>query len=245
MGRVDGKVALISGAARGMGASHARLLAAEGARVVLGDVLDDEGRAVAEEIGDAARYVHLVVTSPDDWAAAVGLTLNAFGTLNVLVNNAGIVYRRRLRNLERERWQRVLDVNLTGTMLGMRAVIEPMTAAGGGSIINMSSIQAMRGTPGNHGYVASKWAIRGLTKSAALELAPNNIRVNSLHPGMIRTPMTAHMPEDLVSSPLGRIGEPVEVSTFVLFLASDESSFATGAEFVMDGGLISDVPKKV
>ena len=245
MGRVDGKVALISGAARGMGASHARLLAAEGARVVLGDVLDEEGRAVAEEIGDAARYVHLDVTSPEDWAAAVGLALNAFGTLNVLVNNAGIVYRRRLRNLERERWQRVLDVNLTGTMLGMRAVIEPMTAAGGGSIINMSSIQAMRGTPGNHGYVASKWAIRGLTKSAALELAPNNIRVNSLHPGMIRTPMTAHMPEDLVSSPLGRIGEPAEVSTFVLFLASDESSFATGAEFVMDGGLISDVPKKV
>ena len=245
MGRVDGKVALISGAARGMGASHARLLAAEGARVVLGDVLDEEGRAVAEEIGDAARYVHLDVTSPEDWAAAVGLALNAFGTLNVLVNNAGIVYRRRLRNLERERWQRVLDVNLTGTMLGMRAVIEPMTEAGGGSIINMSSIQAMRGTPGNHGYVASKWAIRGLTKSAALELAPNNIRVNSLHPGMIRTPMTAHMPEDLVSSPLGRIGEPAEVSTFVLFLASDESSFATGAEFVMDGGLISDVPKKV
>ena len=245
MGRVDGKVALISGAARGMGASHARLLAAEGARVVLGDVLDDEGRAVAEEIGDAARYVHLDVTNPEDWAAAVDLALNAFGALNVLVNNAGIVYRRRLRNLERERWQRVLDVNLTGTMLGMRAVIEPMTEAGGGSIINMSSIQAMRGTPGNHGYVASKWAIRGLTKSAALELAPNNIRVNSLHPGMIRTPMTAHMPEDLVSSPLGRIGEPAEVSTFVLFLASDESSFATGAEFVMDGGLISDVPKKV
>lgn len=245
MGRVDGKVALISGAARGMGASHARLLAAEGARVVLGDVLDEEGRAVAEEIGEAARYVHLDVTSPEDWAAAVGLALNAFGTLNVLVNNAGIVYRRRLRNLERERWQRVLDVNLTGTMLGIKAVIEPMAAAGGGSIINMSSIQAMRGTPGNHGYVASKWAIRGLTKSAALELAPNNIRVNSLHPGMIRTPMTAHMPEDLVSSPLGRIGEPVEVSTFVLFLASDESSFATGAEFVMDGGLISDVPKKV
>ena len=245
MGRVDGKVALISGAARGMGASHARLLAAEGARVVLGDVLDDEGRAVAEEIGDAARYVHLDVTNPEDWAAAVDLALNAFGALNVLVNNAGIVYRRRLRNLERERWQRVLDVNLTGTMLGMRAVIESMTAAGGGSIINMSSIQAMRGTPGNHGYVASKWAIRGLTKSAALELAPNNIRVNSLHPGMIRTPMTAHMPEDLVSSPLGRIGEPAEVSTFVLFLASDESSFATGAEFVMDGGLISDVPKKV
>ena len=245
MGRVDGKVALISGAARGMGAAHARVLASEGAKVVLGDVLDDEGAAVAAELGGAARYVHLDVTDPDDWSAAVETALTTFGTLNVLVNNAGIVYRRTLKNLERERWQRVLDVNLTGTLLGIQSVIEPMTAAGGGSIINMSSIQGMRGTPGNHGYVASKWAIRGLTKSAALELAPNNIRVNSLHPGMIRTPMTAHMPEDLVSSPLGRIGEPAEVSTFVLFLASDESSFATGAEFVMDGGLISDVPKKV
>lgn len=245
MGRVDGKVALISGAARGMGASHARLLVGEGARVVLGDVLDEEGQAVAAELGDAARFVHLDVTQPADWAAAVALALREFGSLNVLVNNAGIVYRRRLRNLERERWQRVLDVNLTGTMLGMQAVIDPMIAAGGGSIINMSSIQAMRGTPGNHGYVASKWAIRGLTKSAAIELAPNNIRVNSLHPGMIRTPMTAHMPDDLVAAPLGRIGEPVEVSTFVLFLASDESSFATGAEFVMDGGLIADVPRRM
>ena len=244
MGRVDGKVALISGAARGMGASHARLLVSEGAKVVLGDVLDDEGAAVADELGESARYVHLDVTDAEDWARAVDLALSAFGTLNVLVNNAGIVYRRTLRNLERERWQRVLDVNLTGTMLGIKSVIEPMTAAGGGSIINMSSIQGMRGTPGNHGYVASKWAIRGLTKSAALELAPNNIRVNSLHPGMVRTPMTAHMPEDLVAAPLGRIAEPVEVSTFVLFLASDESSFATGSEFVMDGGLIADVPHR-
>lgn len=244
MGRVDGKVAVISGAARGMGASHARLLASEGAKVVLGDVLDDDGRAVADELGDAARYVHLDVTDPDQWAGAVDTALHAFGKLDVLVNNAGIVYRRTLRNLEPERWQRVLDVNLTGTMLGIKSVIEPMIAAGGGSIINMSSIQGMRGTPGNHGYVASKWAIRGLTKSAALELAPNNIRVNSLHPGMVRTPMTAHMPEDLVSAPLGRIAEPVEVSTFVLFLASDESSFATGSEFVMDGGLIADVPHR-
>ncbi|TGD83778.1 glucose 1-dehydrogenase [Mycolicibacterium sp. CH28] len=245
MGRLCGKVALISGAARGMGASHARMLVGEGARVVLGDVLDDEGAAVAEELGDAARYVHLDVTQPDDWAAAVALALREFGTLTVLVNNAGIVYRRTLRNLERERWQRVIDVNLTGTLLGIQSVIDPMTAAGGGSIINMSSIQAMRGTPGNHGYVASKWAIRGLTKSAALELAPNNIRVNSLHPGMIRTPMTAHMPEDLVAAPMGRLGDPREVSTFVVLLASDESSFATGAEFVMDGGLITDVPHRV
>jgi 3alpha(or 20beta)-hydroxysteroid dehydrogenase len=244
MGRVDGKVALISGAARGMGASHARLLVSEGAKVVLGDVLDDEGAAVADELGESARYLHLDVTDAEDWADAVDLALSAFGTLNVLVNNAAIVYRRTLKNLERERWQRVLDVNLTGTLLGIKSVVEPMTAAGGGSIINMSSIQGMRGTPGNHGYVASKWAIRGLTKSAALELAPNNIRVNSLHPGMVRTPMTAHMPEDLVAAPLGRIADPAEVSTFVLFLASDESSFATGSEFVMDGGLIADVPHR-
>ncbi|WP_059016475.1 glucose 1-dehydrogenase [Mycobacterium sp. M26] len=245
MGRVEGKVALISGAARGMGASHARLLVREGAKVVLGDVLDDDGTAVAEELGDAARYVHLDVTDAADWAAAVDVALAEFGSLDVLVNNAGIVYRRTLRNLEPERWQRVLDVNLTGTLLGIKSVIGPMTAAGGGSIINMSSIQGMRGTPGNHGYVASKWAIRGLTKSAALELAANNIRVNSLHPGMIRTPMTAHMPEDLVAAPMGRIADPEEVSTFVLFLASDESSFATGAEFVMDGGLITDVPHRM
>ncbi|MEZ0358983.1 glucose 1-dehydrogenase [Mycobacterium sp. SA01] len=245
MGRVDGKVAVITGAARGMGAAHARLLVSEGAKVVLGDVLDDEGAAVAAALGHDARYIHLDVSDPDDWAAAVALALRGFGTLNVLVNNAGIVYRRTLKNLERERWQRVIDVNLTGTMLGMKSVIEPMTAAGGGSIINMSSIQAMRGTPGNHGYVASKWAIRGLTKSAALELAANNIRVNSLHPGMIRTPMTAHMPDDLVAAPMGRLGEPDEVSSFVLFLASDESSYATGSEFVMDGGLITDVPHRM
>jgi 3alpha(or 20beta)-hydroxysteroid dehydrogenase len=244
MGRVGGKVALISGAARGMGASHARLLVSEGAKVVLGDVLDDEGAAVADELGESARYIHLDVTDAEDWAAGVDLALSAFGTLNVLVNNAGIVYRRTLKNLERERWQRVLDVNLTGTLLGIKSAIEPMTAAGGGSIINMSSIQGMRGTPGNHGYVASKWAIRGLTKSAALELAPSNIRVNSLHPGMVRTPMTAHMPKDLVAAPLGRIADPREVSNFVLFLASDESSFATGSEFVMDGGLIADVPHR-
>ncbi len=230
-----------------MGAAHAQLLVSEGAKVILGDVLDDEGAAVAAALGDDARYIHLDVSDPDHWAAAVALVLREFGTLNVLVNNAGIVYRRTLKNLERERWQRVIDVNLTGTMLGIKSVIAPMIDAGGGSIINMSSIQAMRGTPpGNHGYVASKWAIRGLTKSAALELAANNIRVNSLHPGMIRTPpMTAHMPEDLVAAPMGRLGEPDEVSSFVLFLASDESSYATGSEFVMDGGLITDVPHRM
>jgi 3alpha(or 20beta)-hydroxysteroid dehydrogenase len=244
VGRVDGKVALISGGARGMGAAHARLLADEGARVVIGDILDDEGKALADEIGDAARYVHLDVTQPDQWDAAVATAAGEFGKLDVLVNNAGIVALGQLKNFDLAKWQKVIDVNLTGTFLGMRAAVEPMTAAGGGSIINVSSIEGLRGAPAVHPYVASKWAVRGLAKSAALELAPLNIRVNSIHPGFIRTPMTAHLPEDLVTVPLGRPGEAREVATFVVFLASDESSYATGTEFVMDGGLVTDVPHK-
>ncbi|HJT93270.1 MAG TPA: glucose 1-dehydrogenase [Mycobacterium sp.] len=244
MGRVDGKVALISGGARGMGAAHARMLVAEGAKVVIGDILDDEGKALADDIGAAARYVHLDVTEFDQWTAAVSTATEEFGTLNVLVNNAGIVALGPLKSLDVAKWQNVLDVNLTGTMLGIKASIEPMTAAGGGSIINVSSIEGLRGAAWVHSYVASKWAVRGLTKSAALELASSKIRVNSIHPGFIRTPMTKHLPEDMVQAPLGRPGTPDEVATFVLFLASDESSFATGAEFVMDGGLVADVPHR-
>ncbi|OBG99627.1 MULTISPECIES: glucose 1-dehydrogenase [unclassified Mycobacterium] len=244
MGRVDGKVALISGGARGMGASHARMLVEEGAKVVIGDILDDEGKALADELGDAARYVHLDVTQPDQWDAAVATATGEFGRLNVLVNNAGIVALGQLRNFDLGKWQKVIDVNLTGTFLGMRVAVDPMTEAGGGSIINVSSIEGLRGAPAVHPYVASKWAVRGLAKSAALELAPLNIRVNSIHPGFIRTPMTAKLPEDMVTVPLGRPGEAREVSTFVLFLASDESSYTTGSEFVMDGGLVTDVPHK-
>ena len=244
MGRVDGKVVLISGGARGMGAAHARMLVAEGAKVVIGDILDDEGRALAEEIGPAARYVHLDVTDYDQGQAAVATAVDSFGLLNVLVNNAGIVALGPLKTLDVQKWQQVLDVNLTGTMLGIKAVIDPMTKAGGGSIINVSSIEGLRGASWVHSYVASKWGVRGLTKSAALELAHNNIRVNSIHPGFIRTPMTKHLPDDMVQAPLGRPGKPEEVATFVVFLASDESSFATGAEFVMDGGLVADVPHK-
>ncbi|MBX5488629.1 3-alpha-(or 20-beta)-hydroxysteroid dehydrogenase [Mycolicibacterium hassiacum DSM 44199] len=244
MGRVDGKVVLISGGARGMGAAHARMLVAEGAKVVIGDILDDEGRALAEEIGPSARYVHLDVTDYDQWQAAVATAVDSFGLLNVLVNNAGIVALGPLKTLDVQKWQQVLDVNLTGTMLGIKAVIDPMTKAGGGSIINVSSIEGLRGASWVHSYVASKWGVRGLTKSAALELAHNNIRVNSIHPGFIRTPMTKHLPDDMVQAPLGRPGKPEEVATFVVFLASDESSFATGAEFVMDGGLVADVPHK-
>lgn len=243
-GRVEGKVALISGGARGMGAEDARLLVEEGAKVVIGDIRDDEGKALAAEIGAAARYVHLDVTQLDQWEAAVATAIGEFGKLDVLVNNAGIVAAGPLREFRMDKWQQVIDVNLTGTFLGMRSVVDPMTEAGGGSIINVSSIEGIRGAPMVHPYVASKWAVRGITKSAALELAPVNIRVNSVHPGFIRTPMTAHLPEDMVTIPLGRPAEAREVATFVVFLASDEASYATGSEFIMDGGLVTDVPHK-
>lgn len=244
MGRVAGKVALISGGARGMGAAHARVLVAEGARVVLGDILDDEGAVVAAELGEAARYVHLDVTQPDQWTAAVGVAVDGFGSLDVLVNNAGIVNGNVLEAFELAEWQKIIDINLTGTFLGMQAAVAPMTAAGGGSIINISSVEGLRGSPGLYGYVASKWAVRGLAKAAALELAEKRIRVNSIHPGMIRTPMTEGIPEDFLQIPLGRGAEPEEVSACVLYLASDESSYSTGAEFVVDGGLTVGIPHK-
>jgi 3alpha(or 20beta)-hydroxysteroid dehydrogenase len=236
MGRVDGKVALISGGARGMGAAHARALVAEGAKVVVGDILDDDGKKLADEIGEAARYVHLDVTKPEEWDAAVSTAVSDFGALNVLVNNAGIVALGQLGQFNVDKWNNVIDVNLNGTFHGIQAVV--------GSIINVSSIEGLRGAVMVHPYVASKWAVRGLTKSAALELAPHNIRVNSIHPGFIRTPMTKHFPDDMVTVPLGRPGTSEEVANFVLFLASDESSYSTGAEFVMDGGLVNDVPHK-
>ena len=244
MGRVDGKVVLISGGAQGMGASHAKMLVAEGAKVVIGDILDDKGQALADEIGESARYVHLDVTEADQWDAAVAVANSEFGSLTGLVNNAGIVALGKIGKFDMAKWQKVIDVNLTGTFLGMQATVESMKAAGNGSIINVSSIEGLRGAPMLHPYVASKWAVRGLSKSAAIELGKFNIRVNSIHPGFIRTPMTKHFPEDMVTTPLGRPGQSPEVSTFVIFLISDESSYATGSEFVMDGGLVTDVPHK-
>jgi 3alpha(or 20beta)-hydroxysteroid dehydrogenase len=244
MGRVDGKVALISGGARGMGASHARALVAGGAKVVTGDILDDEGKALAKELGDAARFVHLDVTQPDQWKAAVDVALREFGTLNVLVNNAGIVNGNNLRTFPLADWQKIIDINLTGTFLGMQVAVEPMIAAGGGSIINISSVEGLRGSPLLYGYVASKYGVRGLAKAAALELAQYKIRVNSIHPGLIRTPMTAGIPEDFLQIPLGRGAEPGEVSACVVYLASDESSYSTGGEFLVDGGLTAGIPHK-
>src|ERR1700712_2426226 len=228
-GRVADKVVLISGGARNIGGASARMLVAEGAKVVIGDLLDDEGAALAEELGDSARFVHLDVTSDEDWRAAVELTVSEFGSLDVLFNNAGIFNGGQLQRYKREQWQQMLDVNLTGPFLGMRAAADAMIASGGGSIINTSSIEGLRGTPWAHGYVASKWGLTGLTKSAALELAPQGGRVKSIHPGRISTPATDQMPADLIPIPLGRPGLPHEVAAFVVFLASDESSFATGS----------------
>ncbi|OCB19706.1 3-alpha-hydroxysteroid dehydrogenase [Mycobacterium malmoense] len=246
--RLAGKVALISGGARGMGASHVRALVAEGAKVVFGDILDDEGKAVAAEVGrvnrGAARYLHLDVTKPEDWDAAVATAVGEFGRLDVLVNNAGIINVGTLEDYALSEWQRILDINLTGVFLGIRAVVKPMKEAGRGSIINISSIEGIAGTIACHGYTATKFAVRGLTKSAALELGPSGIRVNSVHPGLIKTPMTEWVPEDIFQTALGRIAQPVEVSNLVVYLASDESSYSTGSEFVVDGGTTAGLGHK-
>ena len=234
-------VFLISGGARGMGAAHARALVAEGASVVLGDILDDEGAALASDIGEAARYVHLDVTQPEQWSAAVSAATETFGSLTGLINNAGIVNGSTLQKFRLDKWQQILDVNLTGTFLGMQAAADPIIAAGGGSIINVSSVEGLQGSPWAHGYVASKWAVRGITKSAALELAPHKVRVNSVHPGLIRTPMTETIPDGMVKIPLRRSAEAEEVAAMIVFLISDESSYSTGSEFIVDGGMTAGV----
>ncbi|KZF03959.1 MAG: glucose 1-dehydrogenase [Rhodococcus sp. (in: high G+C Gram-positive bacteria)] len=244
MNRLSGRVALVSGAARGMGLSHCRAMVAEGAQVVLGDILDDEGRAAAESLGDAARYVHLDVTSPESWEETVRLTTETFGPPTVLVNNAGIVNGNLITAFEPDEWRRIVDINLTGTFLGIRACAQTMIDAGGGSIVNISSVEGFRGSPGLHGYTATKFAVRGLTKSVALELAPHKIRVNSVHPGFVRTPMTDGIPEDFLQIPLGRGADASEVAAMVVFLASDESSYSTGSEFIVDGGLMAGVPHR-
>ena len=249
MGRLDGKVALITGGARGMGKSHVRHFVAEGARVVFGDVLDDRGAAVAAGLGEqSCRYLHHDVTSEDDWSAAVELALEEFGRLDVLVNNAGILTFAAIADMPLADFRRVLEVNAVGCWLGMKAVIGPMTEAGGGSIINISSIEGFTGAEGLSAYSASKFAIRGMTKVAARELARFGIRVNSVHPGGVLTRMivdsagarAADVGEAFLKAmPLGRFAEPVEISRLVAFLASDESSYSTGSEFVADGGLLA------
>jgi 3alpha(or 20beta)-hydroxysteroid dehydrogenase len=240
MGRLDGKVALITGAARGQGAAAARRFAAEGATVIITDVLDEEGKTLADEIGAAARYEHLDVSQEDEWATVTGTA----GPVSVLVNNAGILHFSPLADTALADYERVIRVNQVGTFLGMRAVVPGMTSAGGGSIINTSSIEGLAAAPLLVAYTASKFAIRGMTKVAAMELGGKGIRVNSVHPGMIGTQMlpTAlggiQVDLDRIGRkvPLRRVGQAEEIAGLLVFLASDESSYCTGAEFVADGG---------
>ncbi|MBP1134302.1 3alpha(or 20beta)-hydroxysteroid dehydrogenase [Arthrobacter sp. PvP023] len=236
MGRLESKVGLISGGSRGIGAAIARRMVEEGAKVVVGDVLDQEGAALAAELGDDARFVHLDVTSPADWQQAVHAAVAEFGSLSVLVNNAGIVNFGRIDEYPLEEWSRIIDVNLTGVFNGIKAAAPSLALNGAASIINISSIAGVRGYESLAGYTASKWGVRGLTKSAALDLGGTGTRVNSVHPGVIETPMTAGMTFDTVHVPLHRIGQPREVADLVVYLASEESSFVTGSEFVIDGG---------
>ncbi|WP_292991322.1 glucose 1-dehydrogenase [Mycobacterium sp.] len=242
--RLAGKVAVVSGGARGMGASHVRALVDEGAKVVFGDILDADGEAVAKDVGGAAGYVHLDVTRPDDWQRVIAAAVEDFGGVDILVNNAGIINVGMIEDYELSEWQRILDINLTGVFLGIQAVVPTMKAAARGSIINISSIEGMAGTVACHGYTATKFAVRGLTKSTAMELGPSGIRVNSIHPGLIKTPMTEWVPEDIFQTALGRAAEPREVSSLVVYLASDESSYSTGSEFVVDGGCTAGLGHK-
>jgi 3alpha(or 20beta)-hydroxysteroid dehydrogenase len=238
MGRADGLVALISGGARGMGASHARMLVDEGASVVIGDVLDDEGAATAAGLGDAARYIHLDVTNEDDWGAAVAATEERFGPVSLLVNNAGIVVFGAIDEIDPADFRRLIDINLFGTFLGMRSAIPSLRRAGGGTIVNVSSTAGMMGYAGIVAYVASKWGVRGMTKTAAMELGRDGIRVCSIHPGPIRTPMTDGMGDEMTATqPIARFGEPEEVSELVLFLAT-KATYSTGSEFIIDGGAL-------
>ena len=245
MGRLEGKTALITGGARGQGAAEARLFAEEGANVVLTDVLDEDGERTADAIG--ADYLHHDVTSEAEWAAAVAHAVALHGGVDVLINNAGIYAQTTLIGGDLEEYRRVIEVNQVGVFLGMREVAPVMIERGGGSIINISSVGGMRGGGGSFAYTASKWAVRGMTKSAAVRLGPHGIRVNSIHPGLIDTPMLGEtrmanpdtLEQMLGQIPLGRIAQPEEVAKLALFLASDDSAYSTGSEFLVDGGLMA------
>jgi 3alpha(or 20beta)-hydroxysteroid dehydrogenase len=240
MDRLKGKVILISGGARGQGAAEARLFVAEGAQVVIGDVLEAEARQLASELGPSAAFVRHDVTQERDWETAIKAAEN-FGGLHGLVNNAGIYQPRTLTETDTELFERHMRVNQLGCFLGMKAVVPLMEQSGGGSIVNISSVAGLRGSPGAIAYSATKWALRGMTKAAAIDLAPRKIRVNSVHPGPIDTEMLkVRTPEQnqqrLQLVPMKRMGTAEEVASLVLFLLSDESGYITGAEVAIDGG---------
>jgi 3alpha(or 20beta)-hydroxysteroid dehydrogenase len=239
MGRLDGRVAVITGGARGQGAAEGALFASEGATVYLTDVLADDGAKTAADIG--ATFLAHDVTDPAQWQAVVDRVVADHDRLDVLVNNAGILHWATMTETPLEVWNRVLAVNQTGVFLGMQAVAPVMKRNRSGSIVNISSIGGMRGASACFAYGATKWAVRGMTKGAAQELGPHGIRVNSVHPGVIDTPMMADQDLDAIGSraPLGRYATAEEVARLVLWLASDDSAYASGAEFVLDGGYLA------
>ncbi len=241
---LTGEVALVTGGARGMGEAHSRALLAAGARVVIADVLDERGLALAAELGDGTRFIHLDVTQEADWATAVTAFSEDLGPVSILVNNAGIANGAPLEQFTLELWNSIIAVNLTGVFLGIRTVTPGMKELGHGSIINISSVEGLRGEPYLHGYVASKFAVRGLTKSAAQELGPFGIRVNSVHPGFIETEMTADFSSKQLQIPMHRGGSADEVAKMIVFLAGSDSSYSTGAEFVVDGGMTAGIPHR-
>lgn len=243
MRRLAGKVAIISGAAQGMGAATARLFAAEGAKVVLGDIVEDEGKAVAAEIGDAALFCRLDVRNEEDWATAVKAAVDRFGKLDILVNNAAITHFGAAEELRKEDAERVLGINVIGTMMGVKHAVPAIEANGGGVIVNISSVDGLRGCNGLIAYTASKWAVRGMTKALAYEFGPRGIRVVSIHPGGVNTQMGNPAGESGEALdrhyrrvPLQRIGQPEEIARTTLFVCSDEASYISGAEIAVDGG---------
>jgi 3alpha(or 20beta)-hydroxysteroid dehydrogenase len=247
MDRLSGKVAIITGGARGQGAAEAQAFVAEGAQVVVTDVLDDDGKALVDGLGDAATYLHHDVRREEDWAQAVAEAESRFGKLDVLVNNAGILEIGRMtHDTTLDDYMRVIEINQVGVFLGMRAALPAMLRHRSGSIVNISSTNGFAGYGGTIAYTASKFAVRGMTKTAALEYGKVGIRVNSIHPGGIDTPMTQELTPDQGAAEdaydfmaMGRVGKPQEIANLALFLASDESSYCTGAEFIADGGQLA------
>lgn len=241
MNRLEGKVALITGGARGMGATHATRFVEEGAKVVITDILEDEGKALADQLGEKALFVKHDVTKAEDWQNAVEQAEEAFGPINILVNNAGISVNKQIWDMSEEEYRRIVDINQVSVFLGMKHVLPSMQKGENGSIVNISSINGLVG--GAIGYTDTKFAVRGMTKAVALSLAATGIRVNSVHPGVIETPMISQgdskeaIQQFAKFIPMQRIAKPEELSNLVLFLASDESSYSTGSEFVADGGL--------
>lgn len=241
-GRIDGRVALVTGGAHGIGEAIVRRFVDEGARVVIADIDDDAGHALADELGDAAKFVHLDVGDEGQWDDAITATLETFGRLDIGVNNGGIVIHAALDEMSLDDYEHIVRVNQVGTFLGLRAMARVMKPGGGGSIINTSSIRGLQGSSGLLAYSATKFAVRGMTKSAALELGHFGIRVNSIHPGAVATRLIGGATPEQVDAhfaeqPIPRIARPHEIAAMALFLASDESSYSTGAEFVCDGGV--------